>query len=130
MTIRDEALFRHELGAHLRRLRHARGERLSDTADRAGISPQYLSEVERGLKDPSSEMLAAIAGALGTGVGEVAVEVGRRLQTAGPVLRLDLTATRVPAARAVAPSAERVVAPRAGTARAVSPGPRLLALAA
>jgi transcriptional regulator with XRE-family HTH domain len=34
------------------------------TAARAGISPQYLSEIERGLKDPSSEILAAIAGAL------------------------------------------------------------------
>jgi transcriptional regulator with XRE-family HTH domain len=33
------------------------------TAARAGISPQYLSEIERGLKDPSSEILAAIAGA-------------------------------------------------------------------
>ena len=32
---------------------------------RAGISPQYLSEVERGRKDPSSEVLAAISGALG-----------------------------------------------------------------
>ena len=66
MEIHGEALFRHELGAHLRRLRHERGERLTDTADRAGISPQYLSEIERGLKDPSSEMLAAVAGALET----------------------------------------------------------------
>ena len=36
-----------------------------ETAARAGISPQYLSEIERGLKEPSSEMIAAIAGALG-----------------------------------------------------------------
>jgi len=28
------------------------------------VSPQYLSEVERGRKDPSSEMIAAMAGAL------------------------------------------------------------------
>ncbi|ADG78107.1 Transcriptional regulator, XRE family OS=Tsukamurella paurometabola (strain ATCC 8368 / DSM/ CCUG 35730 / CIP 100753 / JCM 10117 / KCTC 9821 / NBRC 16120/ NCIMB 702349 / NCTC 13040) OX=521096 GN=Tpau_1480 PE=4 SV=1 [Tsukamurella paurometabola] len=84
-----EALFRHELGAQLRRLRHGRGERLADTAHRAGISPQYLSEVERGLKDPSSEMLAAITGALRTEVGEVIVEVGLRLRSARrPVLRL------------------------------------------
>ena len=38
---------------------------LTDVASRAGVSPQYLSEIERGKKDPSSEMLAAVAGALG-----------------------------------------------------------------
>ncbi|HWI29998.1 MAG TPA: helix-turn-helix transcriptional regulator, partial [Microbacterium sp.] len=43
-------------------------ERLADTSARAGLSPQYLSEVERGLKEPSSEMIAAIAGALGIGL--------------------------------------------------------------
>lgn len=59
-----EPLWRDALGDRLRRLRHERGERLADTADRAGVSPQYLSEVERGLKEPSSEMIAAIAGAL------------------------------------------------------------------
>ena len=35
-----------------------------DVAKRAGVSPQYLSEVERGCKDASSEVLAAVAGAL------------------------------------------------------------------
>ena len=38
---------------------------LTEVAGRAGVSPQYLSEIERGKKDPSSEMLAAVAGALG-----------------------------------------------------------------
>ena len=38
---------------------------MSETAGRAGISPQYLSEIERGRKEPSSEMIAALAGALG-----------------------------------------------------------------
>ncbi len=119
MSTRGEDLFRHELGTHLRRLRHERGERLSDTAERAGISPQYLSEIERGLKDPSSEMLAAVAGALGTGVGDVAVEVGQRLRQRH-VLRLDLTAPRLPAARG----------PVSPTARTAAPGRHLLALAA
>ena len=44
-------------------------------AGRAGVSVQYLSEVERGLKDPSSEMLHAIAGALDLGVRELATRV-------------------------------------------------------
>lgn len=46
-------------------LRLANEQKLTETAARAGISPQYLSEIERGLKEPSSEMIAAIAGALG-----------------------------------------------------------------
>lgn len=59
-----EPLLREVLGRRLREVRLARGERLVETAARAGISPQYLSEVERGLKEPSSEMIAAITGAL------------------------------------------------------------------
>ena len=50
-------------------------KRLVDVAEEAGVSPQYLSEVERGLKDPSSELLAAIAGALGLSVAEIATRV-------------------------------------------------------
>ena len=59
-----EPLWRDVLGEQLRRIRHDRSERLADTARRAGVSPQYLSEMERGLKEPSSEMIAAVAGAL------------------------------------------------------------------
>lgn len=59
-----EPLWRHLVGTELRRRRHERGDTLTETADAAGISPQYLSEIERGLKDPSSEMIAAVAGAL------------------------------------------------------------------
>jgi transcriptional regulator with XRE-family HTH domain len=59
-----EPLWRDVMGEQLRRIRHDRGERLADTAGRAGVSPQYLSEMERGRKEPSSEMIAAVAGAL------------------------------------------------------------------
>ncbi|HEY8300470.1 MAG TPA: helix-turn-helix transcriptional regulator [Jatrophihabitans sp.] len=59
-----EPLWREALGAQLRAERAARGKRISDIAERAGISPQYLSELERGRKDLSSEMLSAVAGAL------------------------------------------------------------------
>ncbi|WP_374221991.1 helix-turn-helix domain-containing protein [Allobranchiibius sp. CTAmp26] len=61
---RSEPLWRQLLGEQLRSERVARAERLTDVARRAGVSPQYLSEVERGRKEPSSEMLAAIGGAL------------------------------------------------------------------
>ncbi len=61
----------------LRRERQDRGERLTDVAERAGVSTQYLSEVERGLKDPSSEILSAVAGALGLTVRQLSVRVAR-----------------------------------------------------
>ena len=65
----------------LRRLRHERGERLTDTADRAGVSPQYLSEIERGRKEPSSEMIAAIAGALDTTLIDLTLGVADDLRS-------------------------------------------------
>jgi DNA-binding XRE family transcriptional regulator len=70
-----EPLWRESVGHELRDERLASGKRLVDVAREAGVSPQYLSEVERGLKDPSSELLAAIAGALGLSVAEIATRV-------------------------------------------------------
>lgn len=80
---RPEALWRDGVGAELRQTRAGRGERITDVATRAGIAPQYLSEVERGVKEPSSEVLAAVAGALDLTVGQLAVRVAGRLS--GPV---------------------------------------------
>jgi DNA-binding XRE family transcriptional regulator len=90
-----EPLWREVLGEHLRSMRQDQRETLSDTAGRAGISPQYLSEIERGRKEPSSEMIAALAGALGTTLGglteQVAGDLRRRQDAAisrasGPVM--------------------------------------------
>jgi transcriptional regulator with XRE-family HTH domain len=72
-----QPLWRELVGRELHGERTERGERLVDVAGRAGVSMQYLSEVERGLKDPSSEMLQAIAGALDLGVRELATRVAR-----------------------------------------------------
>jgi len=85
-----EPLWRHLLGDQLRRRRHDREETLTETADKAGVSPQYLSEVERGLKEPSSEMIAAIAGALDTSLIELTSAVADELRS-----------TAVPASAAV-----------------------------
>jgi transcriptional regulator with XRE-family HTH domain len=74
-----EPLWRHVLGEHLRTLRHDRGETLGNIATRAGVSPQYLSEMERGLKEPSSEMIAAVAGALEVTLGDLTLEIAERL---------------------------------------------------
>lgn len=70
-----EPLWREALGQRLRSMRQEQGETLVETAGRAGVSPQYLSEVERGRKEPSSEMIAAMAGALGTSLGGLIQQV-------------------------------------------------------
>ena len=70
-----EPLWRESVGRQLREERTASGRRLVDVAGDAGVSPQYLSEVERGLKDPSSELLAAMAGALGLSIADLASRV-------------------------------------------------------
>jgi len=77
-----EPLWREAVGDVLRSARKARGDRLRDTAERSGVSIQYLSEVERGLKEPSSEILAAVAGALGMTLLDLTVGVARSLQPA------------------------------------------------
>ena len=79
-----EPLWRHLLGDQLRRRRHRRDETLTETAANAGVSPQYLSEVERGLKEPSSEMIAAIAGALDTSLIELTSAVADELRQTTP----------------------------------------------
>jgi transcriptional regulator with XRE-family HTH domain len=78
-----DELWRRALGRQLRELRLARGERLDDTAARAGISPQYLSEIERGRKEPSSEMIAAVIGALQSSLAEVLLRVADGLHASG-----------------------------------------------
>lgn len=60
-----EPLWRELVGRELRAERHRQERTLADVSERAGISTQYLSEVERGRKEPSSEILDAINGALG-----------------------------------------------------------------
>jgi transcriptional regulator with XRE-family HTH domain len=87
---RPEPLWREVLGHRLRALRVERGETLAETASRAGISPQYLSEIERGRKEPSSEMIAALAGALKTTLADLTTQVTEDLRRSsapsGPVL--------------------------------------------
>lgn len=78
----------------LRRHRHELGEKLTETADRAGVSSQYLSELERGRKDASSELLAAVAGALGLSLLDLTREVGDELARRSPVTLHNLRAVR------------------------------------
>lgn len=77
-----EPLWRDAVGGLLRRTRHDRGETLDDVAARAGVSPQYLSEIERGRKEASSEVLAAVDGALGLTLLDLTLAVARDLHVA------------------------------------------------
>ena len=58
-------MLREVLGAELRRVRLLQGRTLRYVSAAASVSLGYLSEVERGEKEASSEMLLAICGALG-----------------------------------------------------------------
>lgn len=68
---RREPLWRDVVGEVLREERHSQQRTLKDVADTARISMPYLSELERGRKEASSEVLAAAAKALGLRLSEL-----------------------------------------------------------
>jgi transcriptional regulator with XRE-family HTH domain len=73
------AILRQALGAVLRRTRLAQGRTLRDVAAAARVSLGYLSEVERGQKEASSELLAAICAALDVPLSVVVRELSDEL---------------------------------------------------
>lgn len=80
-----EPLWREVVGRQLREARTSAGRTLADVAGEAGISVPYLSEVERGRKEPSSEVLGAIHGALGLSLVDLTTRVSRSLAPQGPL---------------------------------------------
>ncbi|WP_097887529.1 helix-turn-helix domain-containing protein [Streptomyces sp. st140] len=74
-----EPLWRDLVGEVLRRERRAQGRTLKDVSEASRISMAYLSEVERGRKEASSEVLAAAAQALGLTLADVLALAGERL---------------------------------------------------
>ena len=86
-------LLRTLIGEALRRNRQGQRRTLADVARQARVSVPYLSEVERGRKEASSEVLAAVCDALRVELSDLLVEVGRELTrdaapAPAPVLRL------------------------------------------
>ena len=87
-------LFRRQLGDVLRGERMRRGMTLRELSSEARISLGYISEIERGQKEASSELLAALCEALELPLStvlrvvsdEVAVEEMRLGLAAGPVV--------------------------------------------
>jgi DNA-binding XRE family transcriptional regulator len=115
-----EPLWREVLGRRLRALRSEREETLAGTAERAGISPQYLSEIERGRKEPSSEMIAALAGALDTSLADLTFAVTEELRRLSGIGTASGAFTR----------AVGVPAPAPGVGHASAAPPVALAMAA
>jgi XRE family transcriptional regulator, stress-response regulator len=73
------ALVREVIGDVLRRARTDQGRTLREVSDSARVSLGYLSEVERGRKEASSELLSAICGALDVPLSQVLSDAGEEL---------------------------------------------------
>ena len=75
-------LLRQEIGDVLRDARRQQGRTLREVSSVARVSLGYLSEVERGQKEASSELLASICGALAVPLSSVLLEVSERVAAA------------------------------------------------
>ncbi len=88
-------LLRTMIGERLRRTRREQGRTLSDVSLAARVSVPYLSEVERGRKEASSEVLAAICDALWIDLSDllagVAHDLGAARARGGVIVRLGTT---------------------------------------
>jgi len=78
-------VLRHVIGDELRRRRQDQGRTLRDVSAAAAVSLGYLSEVERGQKEASSELLAAICGALEVPLSDVLSSVSTHIAEAETV---------------------------------------------
>ena len=72
-------VFREVIGAQLRRIRLLQGRTLRDLSAAASVSLGYLSEVERGEKEASSELLLSICGALHVRLSDLLLTVADRV---------------------------------------------------
>lgn len=75
-------LLREELGDVLRHARREQGSTLRDVSARASVSLGYLSEVERGEKEASSELVSSICHALGLPMSVLFTEIAQRADLA------------------------------------------------
>lgn len=81
-------LVRQEIGDVLRDFRLQKGRTLRQVASKASVALGYLSEVERGQKEASSEILASVADALDTPISVIMREVGDRLAVSEGLTRI------------------------------------------
>lgn len=88
-------LLREVVGDALRRERTAQGRTLREVSDSARVSLGYLSEVERGRKEASSELLNAICGALNVPMSTVLLHAGRQLARTEQVRKRSTGSTHI-----------------------------------
>ncbi|MEE1621967.1 helix-turn-helix domain-containing protein [Zafaria sp. Z1313] len=79
---RKMVVLRHEIGDVLRDVRQRQGRTLREVSHDARVSLGYLSEVERGQKEASSELLSSICGALDVPLSLMLREVSDRVALA------------------------------------------------
>lgn len=79
-------LLRQEIGDVLRDARRRQGRTLREVSTDARVSLGYLSEVERGQKEASSELLASICSALAVPMWLVLRQVSERMALADGVI--------------------------------------------
>jgi transcriptional regulator with XRE-family HTH domain len=72
-------MLRERIGEVLREVRMRQGRTLREVSNQAQVSLGYISEIERGQKEPSSELLAAICAALDVPLSVILLEVSARL---------------------------------------------------
>ncbi|WP_136609858.1 MULTISPECIES: helix-turn-helix domain-containing protein [Sinomonas] len=79
---RKMVVLRHEIGDVLRDVRQRQGRTLREVSHNARVSLGYLSEVERGQKEASSELLSSICAALDVPLSAMLREVSDRVAVA------------------------------------------------
>lgn len=89
------SLLREVIGDVLRRARTSQGRTLREVSDAARVSLGYLSEVERGRKEASSELLNAICDALDVPLSELLVDAGEQLARQETATASALTAANI-----------------------------------
>jgi transcriptional regulator with XRE-family HTH domain len=87
-------LFRKQLGEVIRRQRKARGWTLQQLSEMSVVSQTYLSEIERGEKDVSSEILACICRGLSIELFDLLQQTVDRMRLIREVDQLELTVNR------------------------------------
>jgi transcriptional regulator with XRE-family HTH domain len=87
-------LVREMLGEALREERTGQGRTLREISQLARVSLGYLSEIERGQKEPSSELLNAICGALGVPLSSVLRRVSDKYDDHNVVAHLGVRPVR------------------------------------
>jgi transcriptional regulator with XRE-family HTH domain len=101
-------LVREVIGDVLRQARTSQGRTLREVSDSARVSLGYLSEVERGRKEPSSELLNAICDALEVPLSAVLTDAGERMASEEYAAR---SAPSTAASAAIIDASTKVVIP-------------------